>query len=55
MNKVVVIGGGAAGMMAAVGGTATGEGYCSACFTGEYPVALGEGSLVQLRTSRVAR
>jgi amidophosphoribosyltransferase len=44
-----------AGMMAAVGGTASGEGYCSACFTGEYPVALGEGSLVQLRTSRVAR
>lgn len=43
------------GMMAAVGATSAGEGYCSACFTGEYPVALGEGSLVQLRTSRVAR
>jgi amidophosphoribosyltransferase len=38
-------------MIASVGG----DGYCSACFTGEYPVALGEGNLVQLRTSRVAR
>ncbi|MBL9015885.1 MAG: amidophosphoribosyltransferase [Myxococcales bacterium] len=44
-----------AGMMTAVGAATGGEGYCSACFTGEYPVALGEGSLVQLRTSRVAR
>ncbi|MBA3459528.1 MAG: amidophosphoribosyltransferase [Deltaproteobacteria bacterium] len=41
-----------AGMIASVGN----EGYCSACFTGEYPVALGEGNLVQLRTpSRAAR
>ena len=38
-------------MIASVGG----DGYCSACFTGEYPVALGEGNLVQLRTSRAAR
>jgi amidophosphoribosyltransferase len=44
-----------AGMMAAVSGHTTGDGYCSACFTGEYPVALGEGNLVQLRTSRAAR
>jgi amidophosphoribosyltransferase len=45
-----------AGMMAAVGASPAGEGYCSACFTGEYPVALGEGNLVQLRTpSRAAR
>ncbi len=35
-----------AGMITAVGG----DGYCSACFTGDYPVALGEGNLVQLRT-----
>ena len=41
-----------AGMIASVGN----EGYCSACFTGEYPVALGEGNLVQLRTpARAAR
>lgn len=38
-------------MIASVGG----DGYCSACFTGVYPVALGEGNLVQLRTSRAAR
>jgi len=38
------------GMMQAVGGS----GYCSACFTGEYPVALGKGAdLVQLRRARV--
>jgi amidophosphoribosyltransferase len=34
------------GMMQAVGG---GKAYCSACFTGEYPVALGSGDLIQLR------
>jgi amidophosphoribosyltransferase len=38
-------------MIASVGG----EGYCSACFTGDYPVALGEGNLVQLRSTRAAR
>jgi amidophosphoribosyltransferase len=37
------------GMMAAVGGS----GYCSACFTGSYPVALGTSDLVQLRRARV--
>ncbi|MGE0545615.1 MAG: amidophosphoribosyltransferase [Kofleriaceae bacterium] len=37
------------GMMAAVGG---GDGYCSACFTGDYPVALGSENLVQLRLAR---
>jgi amidophosphoribosyltransferase len=37
-------------MIAAVGGT----GYCSACFTGNYPVALGHGAdLVQLRRARI--
>jgi len=44
-------------MMASVGGAATGEGYCSACFTGTYPVPLGqtgdEAALVTLRRSRV--
>jgi amidophosphoribosyltransferase len=47
------------GLMAAVGaevgsarGTA-GAGYCSACFTGKYPVALGSSDLVQLRRARV--
>ena len=39
------------GMIAAVG-TANG-GYCSACFTGIYPVALGTSDLVQLRRARV--
>ncbi|MGE0402486.1 MAG: amidophosphoribosyltransferase [Kofleriaceae bacterium] len=47
------------GMMAAVGGEPTKAntpGFCSACFTGQYPVALGEGNLVQLRTpARAAR
>ena len=38
------------GMIAAVG-TANG-GYCSACFTGNYPVALGSSDLVQLRRAR---
>jgi amidophosphoribosyltransferase len=43
------------GMMAAVrGDAATPEaGYCSACFTGNYPVALGTSDLVQLRRARV--
>jgi amidophosphoribosyltransferase len=41
------------GMMAAVG-SETGEDFCSACFTGNYPVALGQGAdLVQLRRVRV--
>jgi len=40
------------GMMAAV--TAPGgQGYCSACFTGDYPVALGHENLVQLRRANV--
>jgi hypothetical protein len=43
--------------MAAVGaepsGAAKGTGYCSACFTGKYPVALGTPELVQLRLARV--
>jgi amidophosphoribosyltransferase len=37
------------GMMTAVGGS----GYCSACFTGAYPVPLGTSDLVQLRRARV--
>src|SRR5207237_442007 len=43
------------GMMAAVGSTdADGGGYCSACFTGKYPVALGkEADLVSIRRARV--
>jgi amidophosphoribosyltransferase len=40
------------GMMTAVG-ERTGAGYCSACFTGNYPVALGTPDLVQLRRARV--
>jgi amidophosphoribosyltransferase len=41
------------GMMAAVN-SETGQGYCSACFTGNYPVPLGkEADLVQLRRVRV--
>jgi amidophosphoribosyltransferase len=41
------------GMMQAVG-SETGKGYCSACFTGKYPVALGQNAdLVQLRRARV--
>jgi glutamine phosphoribosylpyrophosphate amidotransferase len=40
-------------MMQAVG-SETGKGYCSACFTGKYPVALGQNAdLVQLRRARV--
>ena len=42
------------GMMQAVAGEGTGKGYCSACFTGKYPVALGQGAdLVTLRRARV--
>ncbi len=40
------------GMMSAVGGS---EGYCSACFTGDYPVPLGGDNLVQLRVGRATR
>ncbi len=41
------------GMMQAVG-SETGKGYCSACFTGKYPVPLGQGSdLVTLRRAKV--
>ena len=43
------------GMMTAVGTSADGEGFCSACFTGNYPVALGMSDLVQLRAVRTAR
>ncbi|HEY1815182.1 MAG TPA: amidophosphoribosyltransferase [Kofleriaceae bacterium] len=39
------------GMMHAVG-SESGEGFCSACFTGNYPVALGGAELVQLRRAR---
>jgi amidophosphoribosyltransferase len=38
-------------MMAAVG-SEDGSGYCSACFTGNYPVPLGQSDLVQLRRAR---
>jgi amidophosphoribosyltransferase len=43
------------GLMAATGaeGGAPKAGYCSACFTGKYPVALGTPDLVQLRRARV--
>jgi amidophosphoribosyltransferase len=46
------------GMMAALGADANGRtpagaGYCSACFTGKYPVPLGTPDLVQLRRARV--
>jgi amidophosphoribosyltransferase len=49
------------GLMASVKTDAAGSGYCSACFTGQYPVPLasgqggaaGEGSLVKLRLSKV--
>jgi amidophosphoribosyltransferase len=43
------------GMMSAVSGSTSGSGYCSACFTGNYPVALGTENLVQLRANRAAR
>ncbi|HVK72550.1 MAG TPA: amidophosphoribosyltransferase [Kofleriaceae bacterium] len=29
-----------------------GRGYCSACFTGDYPVALGKGDLVSIRRTK---
>jgi len=46
------------GMMSAVAAdVSTGKGYCSACFTGNYPVALGRqgeaGDLVTLRKAKV--
>ncbi len=44
------------GLMASVGAASSGEGYCSACFTGRYPVPLGqsdEAELVKLRRSKV--
>ncbi len=41
------------GMMTAVGTSPNGAGFCSACFTGDYPVALGTSDLVQLRRARV--
>jgi amidophosphoribosyltransferase len=41
------------GLMAAVGTDAQGTGYCAACFTGEYPVALADSGLVSLRRARV--
>jgi amidophosphoribosyltransferase len=45
------------GLMAAVsadaGSSPRGGGYCSACFTGKYPVSLGTPDLVQLRRARV--
>ncbi|HEX4451350.1 MAG TPA: amidophosphoribosyltransferase [Kofleriaceae bacterium] len=40
------------GMMTAVSGDPTGGAFCSACFTGNYPVALGGAELVQLRRAR---
>lgn len=46
------------GLMHAVAAPADGAGYCSACFTGNYPVPLGPASgddaaLVKLRTAKV--
>jgi amidophosphoribosyltransferase len=41
------------GMMTAVTGRPEGHGYCSACFTGSYPVGLGTSDLVQLRRAKV--
>ncbi len=44
------------GMMESVGSTAAGEGYCSACFTGVYPVPFEDdqpdAQLVKLRMSK---
>jgi len=39
------------GLMGAVGAANGGDGYCAACFSGSYPVALGraDGELVRLR------
>lgn len=43
------------GMMQAVG-SETGKGYCSACFTGKYPIPLGpQGETAELVTLRKAR
>jgi amidophosphoribosyltransferase len=42
------------GMMRAVGSSNGGDGYCSACFTGRYPIPLDAAdpaSLIQLRTN----
>lgn len=41
------------GMMTAVRGEKSGAGYCSACFTGSYPVPLATSDLVQLRRATV--
>ncbi|MCB9565464.1 MAG: amidophosphoribosyltransferase [Kofleriaceae bacterium] len=44
------------GLMEAVGAARSGAGFCSACFTGKYPVALGrqdEAVLVKLRRGSV--
>jgi amidophosphoribosyltransferase len=49
------------GMMVAVGAPGSGEGYCSACFTGNYPVpwpvprpaGAEDGALVQLHRTKV--
>ncbi len=41
------------GMMRAIANEPSGSGYCSACFTGRYPVSLGSSELVQLRRARV--
>ena len=46
------------GMMTAVGSNADGEGYCSACFTGAYPIPQegeGTGELVKLRMGPSAK
>src|SRR4051812_60350 len=40
------------GTVAAVGSLSSSGGFCSACFTGNYPVALGSENLVQLRLAR---
>ncbi len=47
------------GLMASVESDAAGTGYCSACFTGDYPVAVGRdtprgGDLVTLRAGKPA-
>jgi amidophosphoribosyltransferase len=46
------------GMMSAVGAPPAGDGYCSACFTGDYPVPLEDpaaagADLIQLKAPRV--
>ena len=42
------------GLLAAVGAPSAGDGYCAACFNGEYPVAFptGAGQVVRLRLER---